>query len=248
MRITRTPVSTPAPEQWITGPAWIDSLATPAGPSRTAVDSVHFGPGARTRWHRHPVGQVLVVTAGTGRVQRRGGPVEVIGAGDAVRIEPGEWHWHGAGPGTGMTHLAIEEAADGAAAEFGEPVTEAEYHGTEPVAAPDAPVSRVVVLDQALAGPTDTHRVQVRRITIAPNQPAGPHVHNGPVFGSVETGSVVYQVDGQPPVVLGPGATFHEPAGTRIDKFDAQDAGVTFLAYFLLTEGQDAELTPLPGQ
>jgi quercetin dioxygenase-like cupin family protein len=104
------------------------------------------------------------------------------------------------------------------------------------------PVTRTVVLDQVLATPTTTHRVEVRRITMVPGQPAGLHLHNCPVFGSIETGSVVYQVDGQPESLLRPGDTFHEPEGVRIARFDAQDDGVTFLAYFLLTAGQTAEL------
>ena len=113
----------------------------------------------------------------------------------------------------------------------------------QPAAATDTPpVTRTVVLDQLLATPTTTHRVEVRRITMAAGQPAGLHVHNCPVFGSIEAGSVVYQVDGQPESLLRPGDTFHEPQGVRIARFDAQDDGVTFLAYFLLTAGQTAEL------
>ncbi|MFJ4651820.1 cupin domain-containing protein [Nocardia sp. NPDC088792] len=118
----------PASDEWITGDARIEELAAPDSPSRTQVDSVHFAPGARTRWHHHPIGQVLVVTEGTGFVQRRGGPVETIRKGDTVRIEAGEWHWHGATPTTSMTHLAIEELPeDGRRAEFAEVVTDAEY-------------------------------------------------------------------------------------------------------------------------
>jgi quercetin dioxygenase-like cupin family protein len=104
------------------------------------------------------------------------------------------------------------------------------------------PVTRTVVLDQPLAEPVTTHRVEVRRITMAAGQPAGLHLHNCPVFGSIETGSVVYQIDGQPESLLRPGDTFHEPQDARIARFDAQDDGVTFLAYFLLTAGQTAEL------
>jgi quercetin dioxygenase-like cupin family protein len=232
-----TPTVT-APAPWFTGAAWIDAVAEPEGPSRTRVDSVHFAPGARTVWHRHPLGQVLVITQGVGSVQRRGGPVETVRAGDSVRIAPGEWHWHGATPTTSMTHLAVEEIPeDGAGTERDRPVTDAEYGGES-----DAPVSRTVVLDVPLAAPVATHRVEVRRIRMAAGQAAGLHVHNGPVFGGVEAGSVVYQVEGAPETVLGPGDVFHEPAGVRIARFDALDDGVTFLAYFLLGAGQEAEL------
>jgi len=82
----------------------------------------------------------------------------------------------------------------------------------------------------------------VRRITIAAGHAAGLHIHNGPVFGSVETGSVVYQIDGQTETVLTVGDTFYEPAGARIARFDPLEEGVTFLAYFLLDAGQAAEI------
>ena len=104
------------------------------------------------------------------------------------------------------------------------------------------PMSRVVVMDQKLPVPLATHRVEIRRITIAPGYAAGLHVHNGPVFGSIETGSAVYQIEGEAQVVLRPGDVFHEPEGVRIARFDAQQDGVTFLGYFLLAEGVDAEL------
>lgn len=129
MRVSRTPQPTAvAPPEWVSGAAWVDEIATPEGPSRFRVDSVHFAPGARTAWHRHPVGQVLYVTEGTGLVQCCGGQVHTIRAGDSVRIAPGEWHWHGASPTTFMTHLAIQEVAeDGTEADRGTQVTEAEY-------------------------------------------------------------------------------------------------------------------------
>ena len=105
------------------------------------------------------------------------------------------------------------------------------------------PLSRVVVMDQELPQPLATRRVEIRRITIAPGYAVGLHVHNGPVFGSIETGSAVYQIEGQPETVLGPGDVFYEPEGVRIARFDAQQDGVTFLGYFLLADGVNAELT-----
>ena len=71
---------------------------------------VTFEPGARTAWHAHPKGQILIVTAGSGRVQREGGTIEKIRPGDVVLIPPGEKHWHGASPSAAMTHVAINEA------------------------------------------------------------------------------------------------------------------------------------------
>ncbi|OEV31843.1 cupin, partial [Streptomyces nanshensis] len=94
MQVTRvSPDTAAAPPDWVIGTVWIDEISAPTGPSRLRIDSVHFAPGSRTVWHRHPLGQVLHVTAGTGLVQRRGGAVDIIRAGDTVRIEPGEWHW-----------------------------------------------------------------------------------------------------------------------------------------------------------
>ena len=99
--------------------------------------------------------------------------------------------------------------------------------------------------DVRLRAVKPTDRVQVREIRILPSQPAGLHVRNGPVFGNIVTGSAVFQVEGQPATNLRPGDVFYEPEGERIARFDAQDDGVTFLAYFLLSPGQEPELTPL---
>jgi quercetin dioxygenase-like cupin family protein len=116
------------PAEWFTGTVWLDEIAAPPAPSRLRVNSVHFTPGARTAWHRHPLGQVLHVTEGAGLVQDRGGPVQEIRAGDTVWTERHEWHWHGAGPRTFMTHLAIQEAdEEGMGAEWAEHVGDAEY-------------------------------------------------------------------------------------------------------------------------
>ena len=231
--------STPAPADAVTGSAWVTSLAVPDGPSRTRVDRVQFAPGARTRWHRHPLGQVLVVTDGTGYVQRRGGPARLIRPGDTVRIAAGEWHWHGATDTTSLTHLAIEELpADGTRAELGDPVG-----AGEPAAVPD--VTRTVLLDQPLPAPRVIDHVEVRRITIAPHHSPGLHVHNGPVFGSIETGSAAYRIEGEPESLLTAGDVFYEPESTRIARFDALDDGVTFLAYFPVGPGETPLLTLL---
>jgi quercetin dioxygenase-like cupin family protein len=109
----------------------------------------------------------------------------------------------------------------------------------------EQPITRTIVSDIRLPAVKATDRVQAREIRILPSQPAGLHVHNGPVFGNIVAGSVVYQVDGQPPSVLRPGDVFYEPEGERIARFDAQEDGVTFLAYFLLSPGEEPELTML---
>jgi quercetin dioxygenase-like cupin family protein len=129
MEITRTrPPSRRGPADWFTGDVFIDPIAAGSEPSRLRALSVHFTPGARTAWHTHPLGQFIHVTEGAGLVQRAGGPVEAIRAGDTVRFEPGEEHWHGAAPDSFMTHLALHEAGDdGADANWGEHVTDDEY-------------------------------------------------------------------------------------------------------------------------
>jgi quercetin dioxygenase-like cupin family protein len=107
----------------------------------------------------------------------------------------------------------------------------------------DQPVTREVVLDERFAVVKPTSRVEVRRIRMLPNHAGGLHVHNSPVFGVVLEGSVIYQIEGRPETVLRSGDVFYEPEGVRIARFDALEDGVTFLGYFLLEEGQDAELT-----
>ena len=98
-----------------------------AAPARAAGNAVTFEPGARTAWHTHPLGQMLIVTAGAGLVQRWGGPIEEIRPGDVVWFEPGEKHWHGASPATAMTHIAIQEALDGKAVDWMEHVSDDQY-------------------------------------------------------------------------------------------------------------------------
>ena len=105
--------SAKGPADWFTGSVRIDSPFQRPAPARIGGATVTFEPGARTAWHTHPLGQTLIVTAGCGRVQRDGGPIEEIRAGDIVWFEPGERHWHGASPTTAMTHIAIAEMLDG---------------------------------------------------------------------------------------------------------------------------------------
>ena len=129
MQITRNSLETgQGPRDWFTGTVFIDTVATPAPPSRVGAAMVHFTPGARTAWHTHPFGQTIYVTEGVGVCQREGGPVEVIKPGDRVYFDPDENHWHGAARTRFMTHLAIQEVDDaGNPVTWGEHVTEEEY-------------------------------------------------------------------------------------------------------------------------
>jgi len=120
------PSSKPSPD-YFTGTVRLDPLNSPPDPARVAMALVTFEPGARTAWHTHPLGQTLIVTAGCGRVQREGGPIEEIRPGDVVWFAPGEKHWHGAGPTTAMSHIAVQEKLNGSPVEWMEKVTDAQY-------------------------------------------------------------------------------------------------------------------------
>jgi quercetin dioxygenase-like cupin family protein len=119
--------SNKGPADWFTGAVRIDPLFPNHGPARAAGNSVTFEPGARTAWHTHPLGQTLIVTAGGGRAQRWGGPIEEIRPGDVVWFPPGEKHWHGAAPATAVTHIAIQESLDGKVVDWMEQVSDEQY-------------------------------------------------------------------------------------------------------------------------
>jgi 4-carboxymuconolactone decarboxylase len=129
IKITRNgaQASRKGPAEYFTGSVRIDPLFEANDPSRTSGSSVTFEPGARTAWHTHPLGQILIVTAGIGRVQRWGGPIEEIRQGDVVWIPPGLKHWHGASPTTAMTTIGIQEHREGKVVEWLEKVSDAQY-------------------------------------------------------------------------------------------------------------------------
>ena len=149
-----------APAQNFTGSVKVEMLLTPASSAyRTSAGSVSFSPGARTAWHTHPLGQTLIVTKGVGRVQRWDGPVEEIRPGDVVRIPAHMRHWHGAAPGSAMTHIAIQEALDGRTADWLEQVSDATYQ------AQPSPKTSVVAV---AAGVSQPSRAQQLMGDIAP--------------------------------------------------------------------------------
>jgi quercetin dioxygenase-like cupin family protein len=129
MEITRSgsKPSGRGPTEYFTGTVRVDPLFQAPEPARVSGASVTFEPGARTAWHTHPVGQTLIVTAGCGRVQREGGPIEEAHPGDVIWFSPGEKHWHGASPTTAMTHIAIQEHIDGKAVDWLEKVSDEQY-------------------------------------------------------------------------------------------------------------------------
>lgn len=119
--------SNKGPVEWFTGNVRIEPLHQADAPARVSVASVTFEPGARTAWHSHPLGQILVVTAGIGRAQNWGGQMEEIKPGDVVWAGPGEKHWHGAAPAAAMTHISIVEQLDGKTADWMEHVNDEQY-------------------------------------------------------------------------------------------------------------------------
>ncbi len=134
-----TPSADVAPTENFTGTVRVGNRFEAETPARTYGATVAFEAGARTHWHVHPLGQTLVITAGTGRVQRWGGPVQEVRPGDVVRIPPGAKHWHGASPDAPMTHVAlVERPGDGPGTEWLEAVTDEQYAAGSPPPAADA--------------------------------------------------------------------------------------------------------------
>ena len=119
--------SVKARPDYFTGTVWQDPIVSAPEPARVNALRVSFEPGARTAWHTHPLGQTLHVVAGAGRVALRGEAPRIIRAGDTVWIPPHVEHWHGAGPDTAMSHIAIQETLDGSAADWLEHVSDDDY-------------------------------------------------------------------------------------------------------------------------
>jgi quercetin dioxygenase-like cupin family protein len=117
------------PAEYFFGSVRVDPLFRAEAPGRATGGHVTFEPCSRSNWHTHPLGQTLIVTSGCGLVQSWGGPIRVIRPGDVIWCPPGEKHWHGAMPETGMSHIAIQEELDGRNVDWLEPVTEEQYNG-----------------------------------------------------------------------------------------------------------------------
>jgi quercetin dioxygenase-like cupin family protein len=129
MDITRngTNPSEKGPADYFTGNVRLDTRFKATPPGLTAGAIVTFEPGARTAWHTHPLGQLLIVTSGLGWAQSEGGSRNEIRPGDVVWFEPGEKHWHGATDRTAMTHVAIAEAGNDSSVTWLEKVTDEQY-------------------------------------------------------------------------------------------------------------------------
>jgi quercetin dioxygenase-like cupin family protein len=122
-----TRLSSPGASNLFTGHAQVEQLFGARDLSRMTGGIVTFDPGARSAWHTHPVGQILIVTQGSGLVQQWGSPAHVMKAGDVVWIPANVKHWHGASASSSVTHIAIQEGIDGKVVDWLEPVTDEQY-------------------------------------------------------------------------------------------------------------------------
>lgn len=111
-----------------TGTAWLQMLVNNDATFNTSIGNVTFEPGARTKWHYHPGGQLLLITNGNGLYQEKGKPVRELHKGDVIKCEPNVMHWHGAAPDSEMSHLAIGTNPEKGAVVWLQPVTEEEYN------------------------------------------------------------------------------------------------------------------------
>lgn len=122
------PKGDPAPKDYFTGTAWVKNLVQDTGNFNMSIANVTFEPGARNNWHTHPAGQILLVTEGVGYYQEKGKPIMLIHKGDVINILPDVVHWHGAGPDSGLTHLAINKNSEKGAVIWLQRVTDEEYN------------------------------------------------------------------------------------------------------------------------
>jgi quercetin dioxygenase-like cupin family protein len=115
------------PKEIFTGKVSVETISKAEAPARTNISFVTFSPGARSAWHTHPLGQTLIVTKGTGRIQALNEPIKEIRGGDVIWTPPGQKHWHGASPDSEMSHYSVVEAQDGKQVDWLEKVTDEQY-------------------------------------------------------------------------------------------------------------------------
>ncbi|MCW3108581.1 MAG: Cupin 2 conserved barrel domain protein [Segetibacter sp.] len=114
--------------EYFTGIAWVKNLVPDDTTFNIIISDVVFEPGARNNWHKHPSGQILIVTNGLGYYQEKGKPIQLLHKGDVVKIAPGIVHWHGAAPDSQFTHIAINPNTEHGVVEWMEKVTDEEYN------------------------------------------------------------------------------------------------------------------------
>lgn len=121
------PKGDPLPGDWFSGNAYLHPLLAKDKNNGFSAGSVTFEPGARTHWHTHPKGQVLIVIEGEGFYQEKDKPAQPIRKGDVVNIPEGVEHWHGATTNTKMVHIVITNYKDDIQVTWLKPVTNEEF-------------------------------------------------------------------------------------------------------------------------
>ncbi len=117
-----------ASAEYFVGEVWIKVVVSPTDLFDCVVNDVVFAPGARTNWHTHPGGQILICTDGLGYYQEKGKSIQLLNKGDVVKILPGLEHWHGATPNGEFTHIAINPSTTKGGVNWMEKVTDEEYN------------------------------------------------------------------------------------------------------------------------
>lgn len=113
--------------KFFTGQTYLKMLVEKDDIFNSSIGNVTFEPGARTNWHKHSGGQILLVIDGEGRYQEKGKEIQILKKGDVVKIAPDVEHWHGASPDSWFTHISIETNIPNNTATWLEPVSDEEY-------------------------------------------------------------------------------------------------------------------------
>ena len=114
--------------EYFTGNAWNTPLVANDSTYNTVIGNVYFEPGARSNWHTHPSGQILIITDGVGYYQEKGQPRRTIKKGDVIKCPPNVLHWHGASPDTGLQQIYILPKTEKGIVQWLQPVTDEEYN------------------------------------------------------------------------------------------------------------------------
>ena len=118
----------PGPAEHFTGRAWNIGLVNDDTVYNTVIGNVYFEPGARSNWHTHPSGQVLIITGGVGYYQEKEQPRRTMRKGDVIKCPPNVMHWHGASRDTGLQQLYILPKTENGIVQWLQPVTDEEYN------------------------------------------------------------------------------------------------------------------------
>ena len=125
------PKGEPGPADHFTGRAWNIGLVNDDTVYNTVIGNVYFEPGARSNWHMHPSGQILIITDGVGYYQEKGQPRRTMRKGDVIKCSPNVMHWHGASRDTGLLQMYILPKTENGIVQWLQPVTDGEYNNSK---------------------------------------------------------------------------------------------------------------------